>query len=104
MSRTIRNFSLLNAVTTLLTATNVSQAETLDSRADADIMVINDSTSTIFVRTGDSTVVADATAMPILPGEKGVYDKGNTLGNTTTLSYFTETGSVPFRIIQGTGS
>jgi len=104
MTQVIRNFPLLNAQITPLTATNVSQTTPLDNVGSQDIMVINDSTATVFVRTGPVTVVADANAMPILPGEKGVYSKGNSLGKTNTLAYFTESGNIMFSIIQGTGS
>ena len=103
MTQKIKNFSLLGAVTTGLTATDTSQRVSLNAKLD-DVMVINDGSATVYVRTGDSSVVADTNAMPILPGEKGVYAKGNTLGKTTSLAYFVPTGSASFKIIQGNGS
>lgn len=100
----VRNFSLLNAQSVTVTASDTTATVQLNSNTAIDIMLINNTTSTIFVRTGNSNVVADANAMPILPGEKGVYTKGNSGGSTSHLAYFVAAGTADLTILQGDGS
>jgi len=102
-SITIKNFSLLNIVGLTVTATPTSARTEIDA-ADGDIMLVNNTTSVIFVRTGTAQVEADVNAMPILPGEKGVYSKGKTGGTTRFIAYFVEAGSADLVILQGLGS
>ena len=67
----VRNFSLLDVVARTFTATTVSQRQPLLNISSENIMVVNNTTTVIFVRTGTAVVLADLNAMPILPGEKG---------------------------------
>ncbi len=101
-STTVRNFSLLNVTGTTVTATNISQRIPIASDKE-DIMVVNNTTAVIFVRTGIDSVVADASAMPILQGEKAVYRKGTTAGTTEFLAYFVESGIADLTVLQGQG-
>lgn len=98
-----RNFPLLGATATQLTATASTQNVEIETDTE-DIMIVNSTTSIVYVRTGNSNVVADLNAMPILPGEKGIYNRGNTGGGTTHLAYIATIASLPFSIIQGSGS
>lgn len=99
----VRNFSLLNIIGTTITATDPSQTVELSNPGTDDLMLVNNTTTVIFVRTGISTVEADDTAMPILPGEKGAYAKGNTLGKTTHIAVFAD-APADITILEGTGS
>jgi len=100
----VRNFSLLNATATIINATTVSQSIELSNPGTDDLMLVNNTTTVIFVRTGDSAVEADLTSMPILPGEKGAYAKGNTLGKTTHLAVIVGAGTADISVVEGTGS
>ena len=102
MSTVLRNFSLLDAQSTTLTATDTTQSIAL-GRVGDDIMLFNNSSVIIFARTGKSDVVADANAIPILAGEKGIYSRGNRVGKATHLAIFTETGTGKIIISQGLG-
>jgi len=100
----VRNFSLLGVQSTTITATSTTQNIALSQVNPTDVMLVNDTTTTIFARTGNSSVVADANAMPVLPGEKGVYSKGSTAGTTTHLAVFVVSGTADIIVIQGMGS
>ena len=100
----IVNFSLLGVQSTIVTATDTTQNIELSQVNQTDMMLINDTTVNIYARTGDSSVVADINAMPVLPGEKGVYSKGRSGGTTTHLAVFVVTGTADLIIIQGAGS
>ncbi len=57
----LRNFALANVKSIpLIAATPSANVALLDEDAP-DIMVVNEGTVTVFVKTGDSTVTADAT-------------------------------------------
>lgn len=101
----IKNFSLLDAKNTAITVTVTTQRLELPIVDADDIMIINTSASkTVYARTGGDDVVADLDAMPILPGEKGVYSKGLSGGRTTHLALISESGSPIAYIVQGSGA
>jgi len=100
----VSNFSLLDAASTTINATPTTSRIELSNPGPPQVMVVNNTTTTIFVRTGNSLVVADANAMPILPGEKGVYSRGNTLGETTHLAAFATVGAADLIVLEGSGS
>lgn len=106
MSTELKNFSILNVTSVPLTAGATSLTTDLSNTSgQEDIMLINLSVSDIlYVRTGKDDVEADATSMPVLPGEKGVYTKGQSQATITKLAYFAPVGSVDFILVQGTGS
>ena len=99
-SSTQKNFSLLNTRSQIIAVTSTSQRIRLERKAD-DIMLVNDSALTIFVRCGNKDVLADANAMPILAGEKGVYDKGGNIA--THLAFFLPAGMASITVMQGRG-
>ena len=105
MATTLRNFSLLNVQGINVTATNVSQIRALNAN-DLDIVLVNHSlVATVYVRTRTSTVEADTSAMPILPGEKSVWAKGNTGGSTKYIAFVLENDATAvLSIIQGLGA
>ena len=99
-----RNFSLLDVVVTAAALTDASLRFPLGNRNASDVMIINTSQRIVFARTGDENVVADpATAMPILPGEKGIYARGPQGGNSTHIAFVMDTGvgSIQFTTGQG---
>lgn len=100
----IRNFSLLDVKATAVTATDTSQTHQFSNEANVDVLLVNGTATTIFVRTGDSTVVADAEAMPIISGEKGVYNRGQAQGRSTHLAFFVASGTAALTIVEGLGS
>ena len=100
----LRNFALAGVSSIALTAATPSANVALPDEEAPDIMVINEGTVTVFVKTGDSTVTADATSMPVLPGEKGVYSRGLREIPITHLAAFVVTGTQAITIIQGSGA
>lgn len=81
MTTTLRNFSIRGAKGIKVAVTNVTQRIELVHSGGDDIMIVNDSAVSIYVETGDVTVVArdssaDNPSMEILPGEKGIYNRG----------------------------
>lgn len=104
MTQSVRNFSILGVISQSVTATAASQRIALSFQELEDIMLVNTHQSkTIFVRTGNGLVEADATAMPILAGEKGVYRRGNPSARSTHLAFFTDSGQADMLIVQGEG-
>lgn len=72
------NFSVSSADGQTIAATTTSAATQIDATgASEDVMVWNKSAVVIHIKCGASNVVATANSMPILPGEKGSYYKGN---------------------------
>ena len=102
-STTSINFSLLNVKGAVVTATPSSVRTPINVATD-DIMLVNDTLVTIFARVGDSTVLADATAMPILSGEKGVYSRGGGPANSTHIAVFVVAATADITIFQGVGA
>lgn len=101
----LRNFSLRNAFMTQVTAALVTARFILPSPPPKDIMLYNAGAETVYVRTGDDNVVADANGMPIAPGEKGVYQIGDSIPPATHLAYATLVAATsPLSIIPGEGS
>lgn len=103
-TNTVRNFSILNAQSIAITATVTTANFELPNIEEEDLMITNLSTATVFIRTGDDTVVADTSAMPLLPGEKGVYSKGLRGGRTTHIAALVESGTADIVVIQGVGA
>lgn len=99
----LRNFGLANVNSIDLVAATPSARVELPNRDLTDVMVVNEGLVTVFVRTGDASVVADANAMPVLPGEKGVYQRGDTTPPTTHIAAFVSSGTQAIVIIQGIG-
>ena len=104
MADFIRNFSIANVQSTAVTVTTVSQRFPLTNKDAEDVMIVNNTISTVFVRTGDATVEADTSAMPVLPGEKGVYSKGLRLGTTTYIALVVASSTADIVFIQGQGA
>jgi len=100
----IINFSLFNVKALPLVAATPSARIPLPNLALPDIMIINEGSVTVFVNTGDSTVTADATNMPILAGEKGVYSRGLREKPITHIAAFVVSGTQAITVIQGSGS
>lgn len=99
----LKNFGLRNVKSIVVTATPSSVSAALPKQDVDDLMIINSGTKTIFVRTGDENVVADATAMPILGGEKGVYTRGISDPPATHVAAFVATGTQAITFVQGSG-
>lgn len=104
MADFIRNFSIADAQAIAVAVTATTQRLPLLRQDAEDIMIVNDTSSTVFVRTGDASVVADTSAMPVLSGEKGVYSKGLRLGTTTHIAFIVASGTADIVFIQGQGS
>lgn len=100
----LRNFGLAGVSSIPLVAVPGSINVALPNEDAQDIMIINEGTVTVFVRTGDSTVVADANAMPVLPGEKAVYCRGLREISITHIAAFVAAGSQAITVIQGSGA
>jgi len=100
----VRNFDIRNIESLSLTATPSSARIKIPDLSLPDMMLINQSGSTIFVRCGDSSVVADAQAMPILPGEKGIYARGLSQPTSTHIAAFVTDETEVLTIIQGGGA
>lgn len=101
----IRNFSLLNIFASVVTAAVGTAKFALPVPPPKDIMLYNVGAEVVYVRTGDTNVVADANAMPIAPGEKGVYQIGDSSPPATHLAYATlVAGTSVLSIIPGEGS
>lgn len=104
MTVIIRNFSIENILSVSLTSSLVSQEFALDPNKGTDIMIINESlTETIYVTTGPPGIEATLNSMPVLPGEKGIYDRGSATGGNKTFAYIAES-VIPFKIVQGEGA
>ena len=101
--QSIRNFPILNSEFTPLAATAVTARVKLPNDA-ADIMFYNPNASIIYVRTGDDAVAATATAMPILPGEKGIYNRGGTPAQATHLAFISPAGALTLHYAMGEGA
>jgi len=101
----LRNFSLGGVIGVPLTADVAGTARISLPNEDApDIMIVNEGTVTVFVRTGDVTVVADANAMPILPGEKGVYCRGLREIAVTHIAAHVAVATQAITVFQGSGA
>ncbi len=99
------NFSLRNATGIVVSVTPTSQAIMLPNRTAEDVMIVNQSQTTVFVTTGDENIVAvKNVSMPILPGEKGVYSKGLAGGDTTHIAFVTDVSNVDVTFFQGLGA
>lgn len=99
----LRNFSIANITSLSLVAVPGSVRAPLPDVGAPDVMVVNNGSVTVFVRAGNSDVVADALAMPVLPGEKGVYSTGPTQPPVTHISAFVLAGAQAVTVIQGSG-
>ncbi len=97
------NFSIANIEGVTVTAGIASARVELPNTDAPDIMIVNASPSVVFVRTGDETVVADTDAMPVLPGEKGVYSVGRLDPPVTHIAYITLAGLKDITIVRGFG-
>lgn len=87
----------------VITSTNTSAAHSLQSEAVLvadDVMIYNPGPYLVYVFAGGASAVADATCMPILPGEKGAYDKGG----ETHLAVFSPSGNQDITVFVGEGS
>lgn len=104
MKTHIRNFSLLNIAAIAVAPGLVTARFELPSPPPKDIMLYNSGLNAVYVRTGDSGVVGDANAMPIAPGEKGVYQIGDSSPPATHLAYITLVGVSVMTIVPGEGS
>ena len=100
----LRNFALARVVSIPLVAATPSANVALPDEDAPDIMVVNEGTVTVFIKTGNSTVTADATSMPVLPGEKGVYSRGLREIPVTHIAAFVLSGTQAITIIQGNGA
>lgn len=100
--QSIKNFSILNAVFTPLAATAATARVKLPNDAP-DIMFYNPNASIIYVTTGDSNVEATDTAMPILPGEKGIYNRGGSPSQSTHLAFISPAGALTLHMAAGEG-
>lgn len=101
----LRNFSLGGVTGVTLTANVAGTARIALPDEDApDIMIVNEGTVTVFVRTGDITVVADANAMAILPGEKGVYCRGLREIPITHIAAHVAVATQDVTVFQGSGA
>lgn len=65
-----------------------------------DVMIYNPGPGLVHVRAGDATVTATADCMPILPGEKGAWDKGR----STHLAAYSPSGAQTLWVFVGSGS
>ncbi len=98
------NFSIRNATGIPVAVTPTSQAIMLPNRSAVDLMIVNQSQTTVFVTTGDENIVAvKDVSMPVLPGEKGIYSKGPSGGNTTHIALVTDVANVSVMVFQGQG-
>lgn len=101
-----KHFSLLNAQSVEIDLPAVSQSvrTLIPGSYVFDIMIINSSLFTVFVRTGDENVVSDAKGLPIFAGEKGVYSKGMAQPEVTHIAAFSPDGVAKIRIVAGDGA
>lgn len=95
MTTTLRNFSIQNVKGIKVAVTGATQRIELERSGGDDIMIVNRSGVSIYVVTGDATIAAmDSSevnpSMEILPGEKGIYHKGRSEGNTTHISFIAD--------------
>ncbi len=98
------NFSIRNATGIPVAVTPTSQRIMLPNRTAVDLLIVNQSQTTVFVTTGDENIVADKdVSMPVLPGEKGVYSKGPSGGNSTHIAFVTDVSNVDIVFFQGQG-
>lgn len=83
------------------TATTTSQRQQIDPRgAWPDVFIYNPGPNIVRVRSGNASVTADATSMPILAGEKGAYTKGT----DTHLAVISPDGNQAIEVYIGSGS
>lgn len=101
--QSIRNFSILNTVFTPLAA-GVATARVKLPNDAPDIMFHNPNASIIYVRTGDAAVEADEFAQPILPGEKGIYNRGGNVTQASHLAFISPAGALTLNFSMGEGS
>jgi hypothetical protein len=66
----------------------------------SDIMIYNPGPGVVHVRAGGSSVTADNTCMPIVPGEKGAWSKGS----ATHLAAYSPSGAQSLIVVIGMGS
>lgn len=103
MRRVIRNFGLSNVTMLTITAGTGGTATALPLSFDYDVMIYNPGPLNVFVRTGVSTVTADATALIIPAGEKGVYMVGDTSPPVTHIATYATANQTVY-VAQGYGS
>lgn len=101
---TTRNFSLLNVSAIDVVASGVTSTVLLPPGAGDDIVLVNNTPTVIFVRTGTSAVTADLLAMPILPGEKGAYSIGRARQSVTHISVITTGVAASLTAVRGVGN
>jgi hypothetical protein len=109
MTTTLRNFSILNVKGVKVAVTDTTQRIALRANGGEDIMIVNRSAVSIYVVTGKGDVAAikssgASPSMEILPGEKGVYSRGSSGGNTTHIAFIADVAG-PSNIVfyQGEG-
>jgi len=95
----VLTFSLRDLKSVTISAAPAVTVAPLPGEGD-HLMLVNLSAVVIYVQTGDSTVTASADAMPILPGEKGAYSKGQA---TTHIAAFVVAGTADLVVLQGSG-
>ncbi len=101
-----RNFGVNIDQNITINASGTSARAALPDRDAPDLIIFNPTAETLWVRTGDDTVVADANAFPIAAGEKGTYRKGQSPnGIYTHIAVFKPDGAAAdVIIVQGRGS
>lgn len=85
---------------TPVTATAVSQRISVPA-STRDVLVTNPGPNVVRVRAGGATVAATAQSMPVLAGEKGVYNVGY---GATHLALIAPAGDQAVEVFFGEGS
>lgn len=84
-----------------LTATTSSAATQIDAAGSGeDVMIYNSGAAVVHVKAGVAGVTATTDSMPVLPGEKGAYYKGN----ATHLAVLAASGSIQVWVNAGEGA